>query len=183
MKSSSVKQKRQYRHKRVRRKICGTADRPRMAITLSGRVIYVQFIDDVAGVTLGQVSTSKKNMPNNIASARAMGEAAAEIAKEKGIADVVFDRAGHKFHGRVKAVVQAFRGDKIEEPKKESKKASSKDDDKPAAKKKSSKKGDGEAKPKTEGKEKKVAKKGDSDAEPKAESKKSKAAEKQEESE
>jgi large subunit ribosomal protein L18 len=78
-----------------------------MAIMISNKHIHVQFIDDDKGVTIAAVSTSGKESKNNVATASLLGKRAVEVAKEKGITTVVVDRGGFKFHGRVKAVVDA----------------------------------------------------------------------------
>ena len=109
MANLSRKEARQKRHRRVRRKVAGTADNPRMSIMMSGHHIYVQFIDDERGVTLAQASTVKlagfKSATMDVA--RQVGKAAAEAAAAKGIKRMVVDRGGFRFHGRVKAVVEA----------------------------------------------------------------------------
>lgn len=103
------------RHWRVRGKISGTKERPRMAVCFSQRNIHIQFIDDRAGVTLAAASTVSKTAPNrdqmaaNVNSAKAMGAVAAKAALEKGIKRVVFDRAGARYHGKVKALADAAR--------------------------------------------------------------------------
>lgn len=107
VKLKSRKELRQKRHRRVRRKIAGTAERPRMSIAVSGKHIYVQFIDDEDRKTLAAVSTVKNEGRNNLESARKLGKRAAEAAVSAGIKDVVVDRGGHAFHGRIKAVVDA----------------------------------------------------------------------------
>lgn len=104
MKLKSRKQSRTRRHRRVRRKISGTVERPRMAIMLSSRNMYVQFIDDDAGVTLASAS-SMKDEKRDIGAARELGKRASESAIEKGVNSVVVDRGGFKFHGRLKAIV------------------------------------------------------------------------------
>jgi large subunit ribosomal protein L18 len=102
------KEKRAARHMRIRRRIsAGTAARPRMAIFVSNRYMYVQFIDDTAANTIASASTLKGGLKCNIEGAKALGEAAAEAAKAKGITCVVVDRAGYKFHGRVKTIVES----------------------------------------------------------------------------
>ena len=86
-----------------------------MAVFFSGRHIYVQFIDDFAGRTLAAASTRGKNIPDaaalkaNVSSAQTVGKAAAEVARSKGIEKVVFDRAGARYHGKVKALADAAR--------------------------------------------------------------------------
>lgn len=104
---------RKARHKRVRAKLFGTAERPRMAVFRSGRHIYAQFIDDDAGVTLAAASSLDKSVKSAKATfierARQVGELAAERANEKGIEAVVFDRGGFKYHGRVAALAEGAR--------------------------------------------------------------------------
>ncbi len=92
---------------RLRQRIQGTAERPRMAICISNKHMYVQFIDDTAMNTLASTSTLKEAKPCNLETARQVGEQAATVAKEKGISIVVVDRGGFKFHGRVKQIVDA----------------------------------------------------------------------------
>lgn len=105
MSLNSNKARRQARHRSIRRKISGTAERPRMAIAVTGKHMYVQFIDDARAVTLASASTVKQESKNNMEAARAVGRRAVEAAQASGIAGVVVDRAGHRFHGRVKAIV------------------------------------------------------------------------------
>jgi len=105
MKLKSRKDRRVCRHARIRVKVNGTAERPRMAIMISNKHIHVQFIDDENGVTLVSVSTKGHEEKRNMASAGLLGKRAVEAAQGKGIKHVVVDRGGLKFHGRVKAVV------------------------------------------------------------------------------
>lgn len=107
MKVKTTKDYRRRRHLRVRHKVHGTAQRPRMAIMISNRHMYVQFIDDDRGVTLASASTIGGNGAHNVAAAAALGRRAAEAALGKGIRTVVVDRGGFRFHGRVKAIVNA----------------------------------------------------------------------------
>ena len=107
---------RERRHWRVRTKIHGTGDRPRMSVCFSGKNIPVQFIDDLKGVTLVAASTleesfSKKDKKNkaNVPSAVRIGKLAAERAISKQIKAVVFDRGGSRYHGKVKALADAAR--------------------------------------------------------------------------
>src|ERR1700689_2064792 len=99
----------QLRHWRIRKKIIGTKERPRMSVCFSHENIHVQFIDDTAGVTMASASTASKAIPNrdklsgNVASAKTIGAKAAEAAQSKGIKQVVFDRGTARFHGKVKA--------------------------------------------------------------------------------
>jgi len=123
-------------HKRIREKMTGTAKRPRLNIYRSLNHVYVQLIDDTAGKTLlsassnegsgkkpgktaaraesekpaaGEKKSAKKSTGGNLASAKAVGKAIAERAKQKGITKVVFDRGGYLYHGRVKALADAAR--------------------------------------------------------------------------
>ncbi|MCD8349278.1 MAG: 50S ribosomal protein L18 [Planctomycetaceae bacterium] len=100
------------RHNRLRRKVTGTAERPRMAVYRSLKNISVQFIDDVAGRTLAALSTESKDFSGyggNVAAAEKLGAMAAEKAKAAGVESVVFDKGGRKYHGRVKALADAAR--------------------------------------------------------------------------
>ncbi len=105
--SFNRKDQRARRHMRLRQRVQGTAERPRMAIYISNKHMYVQFIDDQAMSTLASTSTLKETKPCNLETARLVGEQAATVAKEKGISTVVVDRGGFKFHGRVKQIVEA----------------------------------------------------------------------------
>jgi large subunit ribosomal protein L18 len=105
----------QLRHMRVRLKVIGTAERPRMSVRFTNQHIYIQFIDDGVGRTLAATSTrakaltDRKGLAANVAGAKRMGALAAEAAKAKGITEVVFDRSGAKYHGKVKALADAAR--------------------------------------------------------------------------
>src|SRR4051794_11952716 len=100
----------QLRHWRIRKKVQGTKDRPRMSVFFANENIHVQFIDDVAGVTVAAASTLSKNAPNreklaaNVESAKAIGTMAAQALQSKGIKQVVFDRGTKRYHGKVKAL-------------------------------------------------------------------------------
>lgn len=107
MKSDSRQERRVLRHVRIRAKIKGTAERPRMAIMVSNKHIHVQFIDDDTGVTVASASTKGHEDKKNLASADLVGKRAVEAAREKGIKKAVVDRGGFRFTGRVKAVVDA----------------------------------------------------------------------------
>jgi len=112
MKCKNRSEFRKRRHKRVRRKVNGTAARPRMAVFRSSKHLYVQFIDDDAQQTLAAVSTRSgalKGEKSSIDTAKKLGEAAAEAAKSKGIETVVFDRGGFAFAGKVKQIADAAR--------------------------------------------------------------------------
>ena len=105
----------QLRHWRIRKKVVGTPERPRMSVRFTGENIYVQFIDDASGSTLASASTRHKATPGreklaaNVAGAKTVGALAAEAAKGRGIKSVVFDRSGARFHGKVKALADAAR--------------------------------------------------------------------------
>ena len=101
------KEQRSRRHQRLRQRVKGTAERPRMAVCVSNKHMYVQFIDDTAMHTLASTSTLKEAKHCNLETAKLVGEQAANVAKEKGISIVVVDRGGFKFHGRVKQIVEA----------------------------------------------------------------------------
>jgi len=94
----------QLRHWRIRKKVCGTKERPRMAVCFTNEHIYVQFIDDSAGQTIASASTRSKATPDreklaaNVTSAKTIGKIAAEAAIAKGIKNVVFDRGGARYH-------------------------------------------------------------------------------------
>jgi large subunit ribosomal protein L18 len=96
---------------KIRRRISGTAERPRLSVYKSLNHFYAQVIDDLAGKTVAAASTKEAGeaKSGNAAAAAAVGIKLAEKAKAAGIADVVFDRAGFKFHGRVKAFADAAR--------------------------------------------------------------------------
>jgi large subunit ribosomal protein L18 len=105
-------------HVRLRRKIAGTSERPRLNVYRSVEHIYVQLIDDSSGATLAQASSlelgkkpdSKKHVSGgNVAAAKTVGKTIAERAKAKGVTKVVFDRGGYLYHGRVKALADAAR--------------------------------------------------------------------------
>ena len=102
---------RQTVHSRIRAKIQGTQERPRLNVYRSLNHIYAQVIDDVQGATLVSASTvaSKAKTGGNVAAAKEVGKLVAERAKEKGIKKVVFDRGGYLYHGRIKALADAAR--------------------------------------------------------------------------
>ncbi|HLI04440.1 MAG TPA: 50S ribosomal protein L18 [Terracidiphilus sp.] len=96
-------------HSRIREKLSGTAERPRLNVYRSLNHIYAQVIDDQRGVTLVSASTIKLKNGGNVAAARQIGKTVAEAAVAKGIRRVVFDRGGYLYHGRVKALADAAR--------------------------------------------------------------------------
>ena len=100
------------RHKRVRAKISGTPERPRLNVFRSNANIYAQIIDDVNGVTLVSANTLEKEFEGatgNCEAAKKVGAVLAERAKEKGIEEVVFDRGGYVYHGRIAALADGAR--------------------------------------------------------------------------
>jgi len=105
----------QLRHWRVRKTVSGTPDRPRMSVRFTNDNIHVQFIDDTVGKTLAATTTLSKTTPDrenlaaNVKSAKIIGALAAKTAIEKGISQVVFDRSGARYHGKVKALAEAAR--------------------------------------------------------------------------
>ena len=121
IRKSSKNEIRERVHTRIRKKLKGTSDRPRLAIFRSVAHIYAQVIDDSKGATIaaasstekGALDTSDKDKPGrsggNVAAAKEIGKRVAERAKEKGIDKVVFDRGGYLYHGRVKALADAAR--------------------------------------------------------------------------
>ncbi len=102
-------------HTRIRRKMTGTAERPRLAVFRSVAHIYAQVIDDAKGTTVVAASSLEKSNRDtlktggNLEAAKMIGKAVAERAKEKGIRQVVFDRGGYQYHGRIKALADAAR--------------------------------------------------------------------------
>ena len=100
------KVQRQKRHMRLRQRVIGTAERPRMSICVTNKNMYVQFIDDDAGKTLAQANTLKDEKAN-VEVAKALGAKAAEAAKAAGISTVVVDRGGFKYTGRIAAIVES----------------------------------------------------------------------------
>jgi large subunit ribosomal protein L18 len=99
-------------HNRIRRKLAGTPERPRLAVFRSEAHIYAQIIDDTAGNTLAAASSVDKEAKTNggnVAAAKAIGKLVAQRAKEKGVTRVVFDRGGFAYHGRIKALADAAR--------------------------------------------------------------------------
>ncbi len=109
------KEERAKRHLRIRRTLSGTAERPRLAVFKSGKHIYVQIIDDVQGHTLAAASTSDKELKGKlektwtVEASKIVGKLIGERAKAKGISKVAFDRAGYKYHGRIKALADSAR--------------------------------------------------------------------------
>ncbi len=114
-------QSRIARHVRVRNKISGTAERPRLCVRRSLKHIYAQLVDDTTGKSLAQISSTSKDVLAKLSdestktdASTAIGELIAAKAKEQGISTVVFDRGGYLYHGRVKAVAEAARSAGLE---------------------------------------------------------------------
>jgi large subunit ribosomal protein L18 len=107
---------RRRRHFRVRKKVFGTADRPRLAVYRSNRYIYAQVIDDSSGRTLAAASSREKAVGKSltVATAAEVGKLVGARAKDEGISAVVFDRGGYPYHGRVKALAEAARKEGLE---------------------------------------------------------------------
>jgi large subunit ribosomal protein L18 len=114
----SPQQARVRRHRRVRKRVVGTAGRPRLCVFRSNKHIYAQVIDDTAGVTLAAASTAEAGLregaTGNVAAAKAVGQLVGERAKAAGINQVVFDRGGFRYHGRVAALCDGARAAGLE---------------------------------------------------------------------
>jgi large subunit ribosomal protein L18 len=109
IRSGARERQRRRRHLRVRKKVSGTAERPRLVVFRSAKHIYAQLVDDDTGRTLATVSSLKIGEGKKSEQAAAVGKQVAVVAKDKGITRVVFDRGGYKYHGRVKAVADGAR--------------------------------------------------------------------------
>lgn len=111
----SRRQRRDYRHSRIRKKVHGTPERPRFCVFRSNRHLVASLIDDENGETLLTLSTSARSFSSGeqretkTQMAARLGTAVAELAREKGIEEVVFDRGGYRYHGRVRAVAEKAR--------------------------------------------------------------------------
>ena len=113
MRTEKKQKLKQLRRWRIRKKVVGSSARPRMAVCFSNENIHVQFIDDDAGKTLAAASTVSKTVAKDVAAnvkgAKTIGALAAKNAIQKGIKEVVFDRGGMRYHGKVKALADAAR--------------------------------------------------------------------------
>ncbi|HOA16803.1 MAG TPA: 50S ribosomal protein L18 [Fervidobacterium sp.] len=116
IKREDRKRLRLMRHKRLRKRISGTPERPRLSVYRSEKHIYAQIIDDTKGVTLVAASTVEKELRDklnqktwNVQAAKEVGKIIAERATAKGIKEIVFDRGGYKYHGRIKALADSAR--------------------------------------------------------------------------
>ena len=113
--SARITNKRRLRHVRLRKKVTGTAERPRLAVHFSERHITAQIIDDTEGKTVASVHTTEtdlragKSNQSNVATATKVGKLIAERVSAKNVKKVVFDRGGFKYHGKVKALADAAR--------------------------------------------------------------------------
>ena len=113
--------RRQRVHTRIRSRVSGTAERPRLAVFKSGRYVYAQLIDDLSGSTLAQANSKEAELRSQIeggaaskAAAKLVGETIAERAKAKGIERCVFDRGGYIYHGKVKELAEGARSKGLE---------------------------------------------------------------------
>ncbi len=114
IKKENRKELRRMRHLRIRKRLSGTSERPRLSVFISLKNIYAQIIDDTKGITLVSASTLDKDLRGkvkgkNVEAAKLVGALIAERALEKGIKNVAFDRGGFLYHGRVKALAEAAR--------------------------------------------------------------------------
>ncbi|MBE6842723.1 MAG: 50S ribosomal protein L18 [Ruminococcus sp.] len=117
VKKADKNKAREARHRRVRVKISGTPERPRLNVFRSSKHIYAQVIDDVNGVTLASASSLSKDFEGNGGNkdgARTVGQMIAKQAKDKGITTVVFDRGGNIYHGRIKELAESARENGLE---------------------------------------------------------------------
>lgn len=113
-KTQTKNNKRYTRHKRIRSKVFGTAERPRLSVFRSNKRIFLQLIDDVKGATIASASDLKlKKKLTKTEAAREAGEELAKVAKSKKIKKIVFDRGGYKYHGRIKASAEALRKENL----------------------------------------------------------------------
>lgn len=120
-KTIEKRERRARAHRRVRQRVRGTAERPRLSIYKSLRYVYAQVIDDERGVTIAQASSQEAALVAGLEAgtggrdaAKRVGEAIAERAREKGVAKVVFDRGGYIYHGKVRAVAEGARDKGLE---------------------------------------------------------------------
>lgn len=116
-KIKAKRHRRERSHLRIRKRIQGTSERPRLSVHKSLRYVYAQVIDDLSGRTLAQANSGEADLraglkasASSIEAARAVGEAVAERARAQGVEQVVFDRGGNIYHGKVKALADAARG-------------------------------------------------------------------------
>jgi large subunit ribosomal protein L18 len=115
--TTTLRDKRINRHRRVRKRVAGSPDRPRLAVFRSNRHVYAQLIDDLAGRTLASASTLEaelKGAGNTTATAASVGRLLAKRAREKGISSAVFDRGGFLYHGKVQALADGAREEGLE---------------------------------------------------------------------
>jgi large subunit ribosomal protein L18 len=109
-KTKSLIERQGRRERRVRAKLFGTAERPRLSVYRTNKYMYAQAINDEKGITVFSASTRGLSVKGNkTAGSSALGEAIAKMAKDKGVSAMIFDRGGYRYHGRVKAVADALR--------------------------------------------------------------------------
>lgn len=113
--SSKKQNNRKKVHRRIRKKVSGTAARPRLSVFRSNKGIYAQIINDEAATTLVSASSKGIEASNKVEQARAVGKLVASKAIEAGITTVVFDRSGYIYHGRIKALAEGARGERKED--------------------------------------------------------------------
>lgn len=113
--SSKTLSRRKRVHRRIRKSIKGTAQRPRLSVYRSNKSIYAQLVDDVTGMTLAAASSKGMTEGNKSDQAREVGRIIAAKAIEAGITKVVFDRSGYIYHGRIKALAEGARGERKED--------------------------------------------------------------------
>lgn len=115
--AKAARQRRERRHRTIRKRLSGSAERPRMNVFRSSTNVYVQLIDDVLGTTVAAASTRDADAPktgSKVERARAVGQLTADRARAIGITRVVFDRGGYLYHGRVKAIADGARAGGLE---------------------------------------------------------------------
>lgn len=115
--TTTVRENRINRHRRVRKRVAGSPHRPRLAVFRSNRHLYAQLIDDLAGRTIASASTLEaglKGAANTTATAASVGRLLAQRAKDKGVSSAVFDRGGFLYHGKVKALADGAREEGLE---------------------------------------------------------------------
>lgn len=108
-KTKTKKEKRERRHSRIRAKVSGTSERPRLSVFKSNKFLYAQLIDDESGKTLVSASTKDINKGGEVEKPKALGELVAKKAKEKNISKIVFDRSGYIYTGKIKALADGAR--------------------------------------------------------------------------
>jgi len=113
--SSKTLNRRKKVHKRIRKTLSGTAERPRLSVFRSNKSIYAQLIDDASATTLAAASSKEVDQGSKLDQAKAVGKLIADKAMNNGITTVVFDRSGYIYHGRIKALADGARGERKED--------------------------------------------------------------------